>query len=499
MKKKAPLVSLLCSLALLFAGCSGKTADDGTQTVVYYLITFNKVPESCTQVEEAINKHIAAAYPDAKVKLSLQLFSVMDYQEKIRLAMQSGTQIDLFTPLGIQSFIAQGQCMAIEELLKTYGTELTARVTQDMGDDAFKVFEQNGHIWGVPLSKGIVVTPTLIYNKDMLAATGYSINDINNFRDLEPVFDKIKELYPDVFPYAATNAQNSYILGLLEGEKEIDILNDQNYMGVVIGRSGRVVNLYETPEFAEYVGIIRNWYNKGYIPKDMAVSNSGSQEYFSAQRAFCTIAGYGGDSIGVLISNITGQNMGHKWIAPFYLVSNAASLATVISSTSKVPEAAMKMLNIIYTDEFVVNTILYGIEGVDYIKPDDHHWSYPPEQNENTVSYTAAFTTGVCGSERLQLQPAGVDYNDVLLKLRQNREAKRSPYFGFMFDASNVTNELTALSNVYSQYIPGIICGSSDPATAIPELNKALKTAGIDAVITEKQKQLDAWIAANKQ
>jgi putative aldouronate transport system substrate-binding protein len=53
---------------------------------------------------------------------------------------------------------------------------------------------------------------------------------------------------------------------------------------------------------------------------------------------------------------------------------------------------------------------------------------------------------------------------------------------------------MTALNNVYNQYIPGLVCGSIDPSTAIPELNKALKAAGIDKVVAEKQKQLDAWI-----
>jgi putative aldouronate transport system substrate-binding protein len=190
--------------------------------------------------------------------------------------------------------------------------------------------------------------------------------------------------------------------------------------------------------------------------------------------------------------------MGSKWIAPFYFTSSVAGLSTVIASTTKVPEAAMKMINIIYTDELVINTLLYGIEGVDYVKVDEHHWAYPSGKNENTVSYTASYSTGIVGSERLQLQPVGIDYEDVLLKLRQNKESKRSPYYGFIFNTDPVKNELTALNNVYGQYIPGIVCGSSDPAIAIPELNRALKAAGIDVVVAEKQKQLDAWIRTSR-
>jgi len=144
---------------------------------------------------------------------------------------------------------------------------------------------------------------------------------------------------------------------VLIGENDVDVLMDRvTYMGVVIGNSGKVVNLYETKLFADYIGIMRDWYNKGYLPKDMATSPSTATEYLNAGRLFSTIAGYGGNEIGVTISATTGRNMGNKWIAPFYFDSTAASLATVISSTSKNPAAAMQMINILYTDEFIINT-----------------------------------------------------------------------------------------------------------------------------------------------
>ncbi|GHU15760.1 ABC transporter substrate-binding protein [Spirochaetia bacterium] len=496
-------VIAIIALGAGFISCSkqeaGTNAGAKADTVTFFMLTFNNIPDNYRQVEDAVNKHIAQTYPDAGVRLSLQLFGPAEYEEKIRMAMQSGSPIDLYTPWSIQNVIAQNQCLPIEDLLAQYGKALSAIIEEDIGKDAFKPFEQDGHIYGVPINKGMVVTPTFIYDKDILAATGFSIDTINNFRDLDPVFEKVKDLYPNVFPYSGTNVQDSFIIPLLIGEKEVDVLGDRGiYMGVVFGNSGKVVNLYETAEFHDYISIVRSWYNKGYLPKDMATSSSNANEYFGAGRLFSTMAGYGGNSIGVTISGSTGKNIGSKWIAPYYLDSSASSLGTAIASTSKSPEAAMKMIDILYTDEFVINTLLYGIEGTDYNKVDAHHWAYPAGQNPNTVAYTAAFSTGIVGSERLQLQPEGVDFEDVLLKLQQNRDCKRSPYYGFVFNAAGVTNEITALTNVFGQYVPGLVCGSLDPASAIPEFNKALKAAGIDRVVAEKQKQLDSWIGNNR-
>ena len=66
---------------------------------------------------------------------------------------------------------------------------------------------------------------------------------------------------------------------------------------------------------------------------------------------------------------------------------------------------------------------------------------------------------------------------------------------GFIFDATPVRTQLTAVSNVIQQYFPGIQCGSVDPATAIPEFEKALSDAGYDEILAAKQEQLDAWLA----
>ena len=67
---------------------------------------------------------------------------------------------------------------------------------------------------------------------------------------------------------------------------------------------------------------------------------------------------------------------------------------------------------------------------------------------------------------------------------------------GFTFDSSNVKTEYTAVTNVIDQYLPGLICGSVDPATEIPVFLQRLEEAGLGTIIAEKQTQLDAWAAA---
>ena len=49
---------------------------------------------------------------------------------------------------------------------------------------------------------------------------------------------------------------------------------------------------------------------------------------------------------------------------------------------------------------------------------------------------------------------------------------------------------------VVKEFGEPLIFGMVDPASAYPEFLEQLKTAGIDVIIAEAQKQLDAWAKA---
>lgn len=79
-----------------------------------------------------------------------------------------------------------------------------------------------------------------------------------------------------------------------------------------------------------------------------------------------------------------------------------------------------------------------------------------------------------------------------------NDKALKSKAFGFTYDPSGVSNEISALSNVKSQYISALGSGTVDPEKTLPEFIQALKDAGIDKVIAEKQEQFDKWLSDQK-
>ena len=84
--------------------------------------------------------------------------------------------------------------------------------------------------------------------------------------------------------------------------------------------------------------------------------------------------------------------------------------------------------------------------------------------------------------------------NGMWYDLNQNVEG--SPLLGFVFDAEPIKSEIANCQAVIDQLYYSISCGSVDPETYIPQFNDQLRSAGLEKVLAEKQKQLDAWKAS---
>lgn len=491
---------------MTLAACTGNKSDESAgienggnggkpDKVVFAYLSFNNIPEDLSDIEEVLNNYLR---DKINVEVELKLYGPFEYEQRVNLALQSGEQLDLFTTYGgFSGYVARNQLYPLDDLLETYGHDLLAILEKDFGPDLLKATTMNGKIYGIPVNKGFALPTTFVYDADLLAELGFSADDINSLEDLPIIFEALKQKYPEIVPFGPINVNpnDTYLLGWMADVYEIDTLTDFSYVGVVFGDSGKVVNLYETEEFRKAVDMMYEWNQKGYLQKDAAVTTIPMSELIASGKGFSFMGGYAGMQAGKALSAQMNKNIETKRITKEYFeTSSINAVVWMMNRATKVPEAAMKFLNVFYTDPFVINTLLYGIEGRDYVKVDEHTVRFPDGMTANDVPYTAQLSTGLIGSESLQYQFEGTDWSDVELKLRENKETKRSPYFGFIFDMSDVRTEMSAINNVKNQYVPGLITGSLDPETTIPKFIQALKDAGADRVIQAKQEQLDRWL-----
>ncbi|MGO4373383.1 ABC transporter substrate-binding protein, partial [Paenibacillus sp. MCAF20] len=167
-----------------------------------------------------------------------------------------------------------------------------------------------------------------------------------------------------------------------------------------------------------------------------------------------------------------------------------------ISNNSKNPERTMMFLDLMYTDKDLTNLFLWGIEGKHYVKVNESTIDYPEGVEATTVGYS--LQTWMVPNQSIGYIRTTDLPNVWELTAEANKNAIKSKALGFAFNSEPVKNEITALQNVVEQYRKALESGTFDPADKLQEYKEKLKSAGIDKVIAEKQKQLDEWAATNK-
>lgn len=501
------IISLILSLAACAKGSGDKTSGttdnintagpDAAKTyekVVYAYATFNNIPteETLSTVEEAMNK---ITREKIGVEVELMPIPIAEYSSKISLGLQGGEKIDLFESLGdYNTRVSSSMAFDITSMIDQYAPETKAL----LGEDMLNACVKDGKLFGIPTYKPYALTPMVIYKKDMADELGIDMSQVKNITDLTDVLRKVKAASPDVTPLVPVNVGDS---GVGRTVSEVDYLTDDLFSpkGVLMGKDMTVVDFYGTSEFKDITNLARAWYNEGLILQDAATTTSTSIELMAGDNSFCYVAAYSyppEDTAASLSMQFGGKSIGAIQIGGSYLdTTSVNALSWMVSSTSKVPEAALKFLNLTFTDIDVINLLIYGIEGRDYVLDQEGYLSYPEGQDASTVPYTAQLSCGTLGNFFMMYPMAGTSKESLVWEEEQNQIAKKSPAMGFSFDSSSVKTEYTAVSNVIQQYLPVLVCGSVDPEVVLPEFKAKLTSAGLDKIINEKQKQLDAWLA----
>ena len=481
---------------------SGSTSSGGSGSgsydqVTFAYATFNNIPaaETLATVEEAVNE---ITREKIGAEITLKPIGIADYSSSISLSLQAGEKIDIFQSLGdFNNCVSTEMAGDITELIEEYG-EASRQI---VGDEWLEACSKDERIYGIPTMKPVALTSMLIYRQDIADEIGLDMTQVNSYDDVTDVLKKVKEARPEMIPMAPVSGGS---LGLNRSYAEIDYLSDDynTPVGVLLGDSLEVKDLYSSEEFAHACTLARTWYNEGLVMKDAATTTSMAAELMSSGNYFCYSAAYSypeEDTAASLEAQSGGYDLGAKIIGDAYLsTAEINAVSWMIASNTKVPEAAMKFLDLTYTDTDIVNLLIYGIKDRDYVLDDEGYMSYPKGQDAATVPYTAQLSCGTLGNYFNMHPMVGTSKESLEWELEQNKNAKVSPAMGFTFDSSAFKTQYTAVSNVISQYLPGLMCGSVDPETEIDKFVSALNDAGYQEILAGKQEQLDAWAASKE-
>ena len=442
--------------------------------------------------EELINVHV-----------DLNFNSPTDIATKVSVGIPAGDQMDLmcFNPVGgctLGTLVAQNQVIDMTAYLEEYAPQ-----TLELLEDYLPATTFDGQIMGVTNLRQLNESFWLTMNADVLEELGLTekaeaCDDWTTYAEImQEVVDNT-----DLAGIGPNDGNGSIVenYAFFVGEEEwsdsfaFDNLGDQYSLIYVDSETDTVMNYYATEEYAYAVEMAHEWYEAGLVYKDSAITEQTRDAQISGNLSF-SITGQGGPATPVNKIASTQHNVLCKELAtPVISSSNLIKFGFCMPVTCQEPEAAAKFLELMYTNADVMNLLLWGEEGVDWVLNDQGEACYPEGKDASSVYHGDEDVFPNCYIA-YPWEGLGGDFRETSWEQLQNTPV--SKYVGLSVDTSSVADQITACYNASQQYRAILNCGQADPETTLPEFLQALEEAGILDVLDCYQQQLDAWLSEN--
>lgn len=439
--------------------------------------------EVCNEVAEAVNQ-----ITREKIGCEITLVRGQD-AEQINLALTTGEPIDLLCYNNISgqfnTVVNNNWAYPLDDLLETCGQGAKAFINPD----DLEACKYNGVLYALPNQKDTSRSAGFAMRKDICDELGITVPEYGTYDEMHDILVKVHEAHPEMYALVSTWAG-----GGMQTTLPADPLGDS--LGILescFDSSSTVVNEAETKSFQDFCKMMYQWNQEGLIMPDITTGTENALlsgpgfAMFENWKPGKELEVYNGNGKEVYFMKIhepikhTAIPNGNSWIIPY---------------SSQHPEEAMKMWDLMFTDPDVSNLLINGIEGKQWAWANDEHTliTDPEGVDPSTNGYSAM--DWAWPNQQITPVRAGSQDPDLWKKLNEfNNSGKASPAMGFIWDSTNVMNQVTACQNVNAEYRNALIWGQIDPEENLPAYIDALKAAGIDEIIAEKQSQLDAFLA----
>lgn len=478
--------------------------DDSTSDEVKNIVVELFTTTTDTTAEKRITDAVNAITEDLiNVHVDLNFNGPPDMATKVSVGIPAGDQMDLmcFNPVGgctLGTLVAQNEVIDMTSYLEEYAPQ-----TLEMLGDYLPATTFDGKIMGVTnlrlLNEGFWLT----MNADTLEELGLmeKAEACDNWTTYAEIMQEVVD-NTDLAGIGPNDGNGSIVenYAFFVGEEQwsdsfaFDNLGDQYSLIYVDSETDTVMNYYATEEYKAAVTMAHEWYENGLVYKDSAITEQTRDAQISGGLSF-SISGQGGPATPINKIASTQHNVLCKQLAtPVISSSNLIKFGFCMPVTCKEPEAAAKFLELMYTNSDIMNLLLWGVEGEDWVLNENGEACYPEGKDATTCYHGDEDFLPNCYIA-YPWEGLGGDFRETSWEELQNTPV--SKYVGLAVDTSSVADQITACYNVSEQYRAILNCGQADPETALPEFLNALEEAGIQDILDCYQSQLDAWLAEN--
>jgi putative aldouronate transport system substrate-binding protein len=483
-------------------GTTGTTVQEPAKVRYVYPVD-GRLPQDRLLVQTELNK---LTVDQANVEIIFQPILTSQYGSQVSTMLASRADMDLMLTLPVStltfhSLAASHFLLDISSLAVHYaGGAMHAIAMANPGYMAGTTI--NSRLYGLTTLDDKVTSVFVAIRQDMLDKYGLDLAQVKSAVDLEAILATLFEKTSiPVLGSANSALVNSILVMDLEDFGQaipLDTFGDNQFcLGAVMGNGSTVVNFFASEQYQELVDLTYRWLQAGYIApgpeegRDATLRNT----LRVAASEILGLIGEGATELELALDQACGHKMSVLKLGAGPVTSaDVQKFTWVLPYTCDEPEAALKFLNLTYTEADVVNLIDYGILGKHYVEDEnDANVIRLPEGVTPEDNQYGGMNPSLFGSEYLAKTWAGEPANLREMVLNNSQAAPISRLMGFVADASGIQSEKTLVRSVMSQYRPLLESGAVTSDQILPEFLAALALAGYPRILTEMQRQFDAF------
>ena len=502
MKKLVSLVLALMMILACIPAMADKAIDTSEHVVITYLVTGDKPTNRTDEVLAKINEILTEK---VNAELAVHWIEWTNWQTNYNLALatQDG-EIDLIGTatdwLDAWPNIQKGAFKVLtEDMLKTYAPQTWANVPAEN----WELCSYEGDIYLIPEDEYSQWTNHgFMYRGDWAKEAG--LDGVHSWADLAVYFQYIKDNKEGVIPWDANGNGSSYcpqVAGGWQASHTGNIAIEGFPVALFYGESKDdpyTLSRYylEGDELVNFAKEMKKWADAGYwrtdvlnytgdVAAEMEEGLTGAHQHhtqtWTGERTTMEEKQPGSDLgffwFGEETKNVVGLNITHG--------------AMAVAETSKNPERALMVYDLLRNDPEIYRLMQYGIEGDQYTLDENGYIVRPEGFTDSVDGVSLNWWWG--RRDELELRSANRDWEAIDALYAEYDACKINyPYGRVVFELSNIQFYLDNLSNVYNTYMPRIVFGmNDDPEAEVAEFRQQLQNAGIEEVMQEVQRQIN--------
>ncbi len=505
MKKRIiSTVLLSIMLAAVAAGCSnGENKTENGEVVINWTMPGPGVQTDSEMVWEEFNKQLKTYEGLENVSVKFDVISSADYAQKFLMAQTGGDKMDIVQTYTLD-FVTEARNGTFAPLDKYLDDELK-QTKEELPEFIFKYGEVDGNIYAIT---NYQMCPSMwALNIDKKIADKYM--DVEKLKEVLSKPDTSNEIYAileEMMSKAAANGdlgKGFYTDGgmFFATRDYTDVWG--NFVINTYGDDKEVKFKFQLPEVKTYYDRLADWYNKGYIRKDI-LSISDAKADMKRDGGF----------IAWVDNSYSGHNEivtsdGYEYYS-FYIFANPvipttnAAGAIAIAASSEHKDIAARIINLMNCEQGkdLYNLLVWGLEGV--------HYNKIGEDRIETIGYTGQGNSNspyglwkwVVGNSKLAptTQAEEEDYKEFVFdELNEGENTIVSKILGFKADLTNYQSNTSQINTVVKEYGSLGHGAVTNHEKVYQEYMDKLEICGIEEVKAELQKQVDAFLAESNE